>query len=86
MNKFNFREKKTDIFSYILNMKFLRADFYWFRMMGLGGGGEFSMSPDETSGFKTQFRALPSLQGKVNADLGQNIQNSKNNFGRVSSK
>ena len=56
-------------------MKFLRADFYWFRMMGLGGGGEFSMSPDETSGFKTQFRALPSLQGKVNADLGQNIQN-----------
>ena len=40
-------------------------------MGGIGGGGEFYLSPDETSRFSAEFRSLPVIAGKVNADTAR---------------
>ena len=40
-------------------------------MMGGIGGGEFYLSPDETSRFAAEFRSLPVIAGKVNADTAR---------------
>ena len=37
----------------------------------LGGGGEFSLSPDETNKFKSEFTSLPSANGKINSDTAR---------------